>query len=107
MKSAISQADLTLQMQRLIDQVKQVNTARPAQPVGNDFMSVLNNSIQQVSTMQKTSQDMATAFQKGTSNVDLADVMIAAQKSSISFQAMVQVRNKFISAYQEIMNMQI
>ena len=50
---------------------------------------------------------MAAAFEMGDPNVDLADTMLALQKSSLSFQALSQVRNKLVSAYQEIMNMQV
>jgi flagellar hook-basal body complex protein FliE len=50
---------------------------------------------------------MAEQFQLGTSNVSLEDTMVALQKANISFQAMVQVRNKVVAAYNDIMNMQI
>jgi flagellar hook-basal body complex protein FliE len=43
----------------------------------------------------------------GTSKVDLSDVMIASQKASVSFQAMTQVRNKLVQAYQDIMQMPV
>ena len=43
----------------------------------------------------------------GDENVSLVDVMIAGQKSRVAFSALVEVRNKLLSAYQEIMNMQV
>ena len=46
-------------------------------------------------------------FVSGESNVDLHDVMISLQKANVSFQSMIQVRNKLVTAYQEIMNMQV
>ena len=47
------------------------------------------------------------SFETGNPNVELADVMIAAQKARISFEALTQVRNKMLSAYQEIMRMSL
>ena len=57
--------------------------------------------------MQKASGAMATAYERGVEGVDITDVMIASQKASVSFQAMVQVRNKLVDAYRDIMNMPI
>ena len=50
---------------------------------------------------------MGKAFAAGDDKVSLSDVMISMQKASIDFQATVQVRNKLVSAYHEIMNMQV
>ncbi len=50
---------------------------------------------------------MAKAFELGQGGVDLTQVMIASQKASISVQALTQVRNKFVQAYQDIMQMSI
>ena len=50
---------------------------------------------------------MATAYESGNRDVSLPDVMIQLQKANLSFQAMTQVRNRLVSAYQDIMNMQI
>ena len=50
---------------------------------------------------------MAKAFETGEGDASLAEIMIAAQKSSLSFDAMVQVRNKLVEAYKDIMNMPI
>ena len=72
-----------------------------------DFSNMLKNSIDKVNETQNGASDMATAFQKGDPNVDIADVMVEIQKASVSFQAMVQVRNRLVSAYQDIMNMPV
>ncbi len=72
-----------------------------------DFSNMLKNSIDKVNETQQVATDMATAFQKGDPNVDIADVMVEIQKASVSFQAMVQVRNRLVSAYQDIMNMPV
>ncbi len=50
---------------------------------------------------------MKQAFETGQGDADLAEVMIAVQKSSLSFEAMVQVRNKLVDAYKDVMNMPI
>lgn len=72
-----------------------------------DFSSMLKSSIDKVNETQKAAGALSNAFQRGEPGVELAEVMVAAQKASISFQAMVQVRNKLVTAYQDIMNMPI
>jgi flagellar hook-basal body complex protein FliE len=71
------------------------------------FSDALKNSLDQVSNSQKTAEDLGKRFAMGDDSVSLSDTMIAMQKSNISFQATVQVRNKLVSAYHEIMNMQV
>ena len=72
-----------------------------------DFGQLLKNSINEVNETQKTAKSLATAFEAGDVNVNLSEVMVAIQKASVSFQAMTQVRNNLVSAYKEIMNMQV
>jgi flagellar hook-basal body complex protein FliE len=50
---------------------------------------------------------MATAFERGDPGADLAQVMLESQKANVSLRAAVEVRNRLVSAYQDIMNMQI
>ncbi|MFC5461684.1 flagellar hook-basal body complex protein FliE [Massilia niabensis] len=71
------------------------------------FSDALKNSLEQVSNTQKHASELGQRFAMGDDSVSLSDTMIAMQKSSISFQATVQVRNKLVSAYHEIMNMQV
>jgi len=71
------------------------------------FSDALKNSLEQVSNSQKHAEELSQKFAMGDDSVSLSDTMIAMQKSSISFQATVQVRNKLVSAYHEIMNMQV
>lgn len=78
--------------------------ARPASGAV-DFQSALKSSLDQVNQVQLQSQKLAERFEMGDSSVSLSDAMIALQKSSIALQQTVQVRNKLVSAYQEIMNM--
>ena len=79
--------------------------AGPAAKV--DFSDALKNSLQAVSDSQKSAQALGQRFALGDDSVSLSDVMINMQKASINFQATVQVRNKLVSAYHEIMNMQV
>jgi len=72
-----------------------------------NFTEVLTNAVDKVNDMQQQAGKLSDAFVSGDKSIDLAQVMVAGQKANISFQAMVQVRNKLVSAYQEIMNMQI
>lgn len=71
----------------------------------SDFAAMLQQSIDGVNETQQTAGHMAKAFETGESDISLAEVMISAQKASVSFQAMVQVRNKLVDAYKDVMNM--
>jgi flagellar hook-basal body complex protein FliE len=71
------------------------------------FSDALKNSLQQVSNSQNKAEELGQRFAMGDDSVSLSDTMIAMQKSTIAFQATVQVRNKLVSAYHEIMNMQV
>ncbi|MCL6414460.1 flagellar hook-basal body complex protein FliE [Aestuariirhabdus sp. Z084] len=72
-----------------------------------DFSELFKNAIDAVNGQQQVANQMRTAFERGDANIDLPDVMIAAQKASISFQAMSEVRNKLVNAYEDIMKMPI
>ena len=75
---------------------------------GADFASVLKNSIGQVNAAQQDSEKLAKAMETGSgNNTDLTDVMLSLQKANISFQEMVQVRNKLVTAYNDIMNLSV
>ncbi|MFK7733963.1 MAG: flagellar hook-basal body complex protein FliE [Pseudomonadales bacterium] len=73
----------------------------------SDFQNTLNSAIDKVNELQKTSGALAEAYQLGDTRVSLSDVMVASQKSGVAFQAMTQVRNRLVEAYQEVMNMPI
>jgi len=72
-----------------------------------DFSEVLKTSIDKVNETQKSANQMAEKLAAGDSNQNLHEVMIALQSASVSFQEMVQVRNKLVTAYQDMMNMQV
>ncbi len=79
--------------------------AAPAEPTGS-FSTMLRAAIDSVNSTQQASSDLASAFARGETD-DLVGVMLASQKSSVSFQGMVHTRNRLVSAYQEIMQMPI
>src|SRR5262249_45573546 len=72
-----------------------------------DFSEVLKASLDQVSAAQQQATGLARDFELGTTSASLPEVMISLQKANISFQQVVQVRNKLVSAYHDIMNMQV
>jgi len=72
-----------------------------------NFSDALKDSLNEVNQIQKDAKTLSHNFAMGDDSVALSDVMIAGQKANISFQATVQVRNKLVSAYQEMMNMQV
>ena len=74
---------------------------------GASFQDALKNAMADVSAAQQDAQKMAQSFSSGDPNVNLQDVMVNLQKANLSFQQMTQVRNRLVSAYQDIMNMQV
>ncbi len=77
----------------------------PESNAGGEFSAMLKESIDTVNDLQQTSGKLSKQFEMGDQDVSLAEVMIASQKASVSFQAMVQVRNKLVEAYKDVMNM--
>ncbi|CAE6908363.1 MULTISPECIES: flagellar hook-basal body complex protein FliE [Pseudomonas] len=81
--------------------------ASTPEPGAPSFSEMLGSAVNKVNETQQASNQLATAFEMGQSGIDLTDVMIASQKASVSFQAMTQVRNKLVQAYQDIMQMPV
>lgn len=91
-----------------MDAMAQPKSVAPAPELGqSSFADMLGQAINKVSETQQASNQLATAFEIGKSGVDLTDVMVASQKASVSFQALTQVRNKLVQAYQDIMQMPV
>lgn len=76
----------------------------PAQTPGAGFADTLNSALRQVSAVQSHSSDMQVAYERGAVT-DIAQVMLARQEAGVAFEATLQVRNKLLSAYQDIMRM--
>ncbi|MBB1519638.1 flagellar hook-basal body complex protein FliE [Aquipseudomonas guryensis] len=77
------------------------------EPGAPSFSEMLGQAVGKVNETQQASTQLANAFEMGQGGVDITDVMIASQKASVSFQAMTQVRNKLVQAYQDIMQMPV
>ncbi len=71
------------------------------------FAGELQSALGRISDTQNAARTQAEKFALGTPGVALNDVMVDLQKSSVSLQMGIQVRNKLVSAYQDIMNMQV
>lgn len=84
-------------------------TATPAAPAAPavSFGSVLQNALGEVNQLQQTSSELKTRFELGDPKVDLTQVMLAGQKASLGFNATLQVRNRLLQAYQDVLNMPI
>lgn len=78
-----------------------------AGPGGSVFAALLKQGIDQVNQSELRANDLATQFQRGTPGVDLPQVMIEMQKATVSLRALTEVRNRLVSVYQDIMNMQM
>jgi flagellar hook-basal body complex protein FliE len=83
------------------------STAAVPESGGSSFADMLGQAVNKVNDTQQASNQLASAFEIGKSGVDLTDVMISSQKASVSFQALTQVRNKLVQAYQDIMQMPV
>jgi flagellar hook-basal body complex protein FliE len=73
----------------------------------SEFANILRGGLDQVNQMQQKADQLVDAFQRGTPGVDLPQVMLAGSKASVAFKAVSEVRNRLVSAYQDIMNMQM
>ncbi|MCX7676203.1 MAG: flagellar hook-basal body complex protein FliE [Alteraurantiacibacter sp.] len=71
---------------------------------GSGFAETLRSTLEQVNAAQVRSSEITAAYERGEVT-DIAQVMLARQESSVAFEATLQVRNKLLSAYQDIMRM--
>ncbi len=103
-----SQNHLLNQMQALeaLARGQQVQPEVKPAETSPSFGDLMQQAIDQVNETQMQASSLRTAFELGE-QVDLSEVMIAVQKSRISFEALTQVRNKLLTAYQDVMNMSV
>ncbi len=71
-----------------------------------DFGQSIQKVIEQVNELQAQSKGMVERYQRGE-DVPLTEVVLATQKSSLAFEATLQVRNKVLKAYEDILNMPV
>lgn len=76
----------------------------PTQAPGGGFADTLMNALKQVSAVQEHSSAMQVAYERGQVT-DIAQVVLARQEAGVAFEATLQVRNKLLNAYQDIMRM--
>jgi flagellar hook-basal body complex protein FliE len=95
------------EMQAMMLEAAQSKPAATGQSVGADFGAALSSAINNVNALQQSSSNMQVRFDRGDEGVSLSDVMIARNKSSVAFEATIQVRNKLVDAYKELMNMPV
>lgn len=81
--------------------------ASPAAPAPPGFAPALKGALDGVSRTQAAAEDLALRFQQNDPGVSLERTMIAMAHANVSFQALVQTRNRLVQAYQDIMNMQV
>ena len=86
---------------------KQALVGDVAEAAGGSFRSAMADALQNVSRDQLDAQRLQKEFSLDNPTVSLEQTMVAMQKSQIGFQAAVQVRNRLLSAYTDIMNMQV
>lgn len=109
-----TQIQSVLQQMRALSQSGRVEGAKPVEAVsrtsgseGQDFASNLKEAIRTVNEVQGEAKDLQNRFEVGDHRVSLPQVMVAMNKSSIAFEATNQVRNRLLSAYKEVMSMQV
>jgi len=103
--SAINTNNLLGELQRLATAAGGGTVSNDKAPAAADFGSVLKTMLSNTSQTQQDATSLAQSFELGEDQADLAQVMIAQQKARLSFQTVLQVRNKVMAAYQDIMNM--
>jgi len=83
------------------------STAPASGTGGASFGDAMADALKGVSDSQNQANNMARAVQLDDPNVSLESTMVAIQKAQVGFQAVLQVRNRLVSAYSDIMNMQV
>jgi flagellar hook-basal body complex protein FliE len=90
-------------------ELRELNASQPAAgvtpPAESSFAGLLGNLVQDVNAKQQASAQSLRDLQNGQ-NVSLHQTMISMQEAGVSFQLMVEVRNKLLESYQELMRMQ-
>jgi len=104
-----------IDVNRVLSQIRQLSEQaanRPAPAAAKastegGFGQLVGNAVSKVNETQQNASQLQTAFEMGDPSADLARVMIAQASAQVSFKAMAEVRNRLVSAYQEVMNMPI
>ena len=102
----ISNANLFLESASLDNKTIKAENASSSKDAGPSFADTLKEAVNNVNQLSLDADRKAQELSTGKTD-DIAGVMMAAEKADIALRAMVQVRNKIIDAYQEIMKMQV
>jgi flagellar hook-basal body complex protein FliE len=107
----------SMEINRVLEQIRslqaqtKVGAPQPSQTQQTSgpsaFASILRQGLDQVSQTEQHANQLSDAFARGTPGVELPQVMLEVSKASVSLRAVSEVRNRLISAYQDIMNMQL
>jgi len=71
------------------------------------FVDTLKRAMEGVNDAQQHASSLSAAFERGEPGADLAQVMVAAQQAQVAFKATVEVRNRLVQAYQDVLNMPV
>ena len=94
------------QMRAMQAQAAPQATPEAVQGQGN-FSNLMQDSIKEVNAAMQESRAMTARFEMGDPSVSLAEVMVNSQKAGLQFQAVAEIRNRVLSAYNEVMNMPV
>jgi flagellar hook-basal body complex protein FliE len=106
-----------MEINRVLDQIRSLSTQTklgtsqagqaPQTNGPSEFANILRKGVDQVNQTEQRATELSAAFERGTPGVELPQVMLEISKASVSFRALSEVRNRLVSAYQDIMNMQM
>jgi flagellar hook-basal body complex protein FliE len=99
--------ELLSQIRSISSQVEPNINVKSDDSENTSFSSVLKTSVDKVNDQQMMASDLAKKFEQGDSNIELSRVMVEMQKARVSFEAVKQVRNQLVTAYQEVMSMPV
>ncbi len=107
-----------MEIDRVLAQIRSISQGSGASGIGatrgpagapgavdNGFAKLLKQGLDTVNQVQNKATTAAAQFERGVPGVELPQVMLEMQKANVSFRALAEVRNKFVEAYREIMNM--
>ncbi len=110
-----------MSVDQILSQMQQLRSAATQRPAGIEqvnpaaqgvseverasFSDALTQAVGQVNELQQASGDLKNRLQAGDDQVTLTEVMLASQRSSVAFEATMQVRNRLVQAYEKVMNM--
>ena len=102
---SITSIESVLQQMRALTQAADRPATAGGEIASGGFAGELKKSLDRISDAQQSASSQAEAFELGKPGIALNDVMVDLQKAGIGFQMGLQVRNKVVAAYQEVMNM--